>query len=430
MRIAYLYPFWRDFPLSHVDNAMDVVGSELPTRVAARGHEAILYSGVEKPRSTAERVHGSTVEVAGVRYHRLATANDLWGRLAVATRLRAPIGGASLRAEWYAPGSSLRKQLAYGLPAALSSRRRRVDVVHVCIFDELVPLVRALCPDSKIVLHMHDHKQAYRDAELTRGRLARADAIVGCSEFITNAVKTRFPELADRCATIWNAVEDDPLPDADPSPRPKRLLFTGRLSPEKGVHTVLDAFEAVLARHPETELTLVGPDTVAPLQDADPSGADPRLAELRGWYGDSRRYPQHLRERLSPEARSRAHFVGPVDHAETSRYLRAADVVLFPSLWDEPFGLPVTEGMAAGRPVIATRVGAFPELVEDGASGFLVEPGDVDSLAAAILRLFDDDDLLQAIGAAARDRVQKLFSWERCMDSWDSLYGGLVGART
>ena len=78
--------------------------------------------------------------------------------------------------------------------------------------------------------------------------------------------------------------------------------------------------------------------------------------------------------------------------------------------------------MAHGRPVVATRVGGIPDLVEDGATGFLVEPGDVDGLRAALLRLLSDPDLRRRLGNEARRRVRRC-SWETVAAETLAAYG-------
>jgi glycosyltransferase involved in cell wall biosynthesis len=97
-------------------------------------------------------------------------------------------------------------------------------------------------------------------------------------------------------------------------------------------------------------------------------------------------------------------------------------------LWHEPFGIPIIEAMAAGIPVVATRGGAFPETVDDGETGFLVERGDAAALAVALRRLLEHPELRQRMGARARRRVRSHFTWDRQVDRLSTLYEELLGA--
>jgi glycosyltransferase involved in cell wall biosynthesis len=106
-------------------------------------------------------------------------------------------------------------------------------------------------------------------------------------------------------------------------------------------------------------------------------------------------------------------FVKSLPYRELVNYYRDSDVFVFPSVWNEPFGMPVIEAMACGIPVVATKSGGIPELIEDGRSGLLVDRDDSDALADAILRLLNDNNLRESIGKVGRERVIEKFTWDR-----------------
>ena len=87
--------------------------------------------------------------------------------------------------------------------------------------------------------------------------------------------------------------------------------------------------------------------------------------------------------------------------------------------------MSLLEAMAAGCPVVATRAGGIPDLVEDGVNGLLVEPGDRDALALALHRLLVDRDLAARLGRAARETVRRRFTAEHALARLDQLYSGL-----
>ncbi len=82
--------------------------------------------------------------------------------------------------------------------------------------------------------------------------------------------------------------------------------------------------------------------------------------------------------------------------------------------------------MNCGTPVIASRIGGIPDIVEDGVSGLLVAPGDPDALAAALQRLLGDRALARRLGEAGRDRLRERFSWEAITRRWDALYSAVL----
>jgi glycosyltransferase involved in cell wall biosynthesis len=112
---------------------------------------------------------------------------------------------------------------------------------------------------------------------------------------------------------------------------------------------------------------------------------------------------------------------------EVAPYYAAFDAMILPSINE---GTPVSaiEALAAGRPVVATRVGGVPDVVREGEDGFLVEPGDVDALAERLARLAADPELRERLGAAGRARVIPRYSVERLVDDIDLLYRSLLAS--
>jgi glycosyltransferase involved in cell wall biosynthesis len=116
------------------------------------------------------------------------------------------------------------------------------------------------------------------------------------------------------------------------------------------------------------------------------------------------------------------HFVGALSRTEMPFALAAADIVVVPSLWDEPFGTIVVEAMAAGAPVIAYRSGGIPESIEDNITGILVQPGNMSGLADAIIYLYQHTPVRRQMAAAARQRAADRFTWEIAAQKIDRIY--------
>ena len=163
------------------------------------------------------------------------------------------------------------------------------------------------------------------------------------------------------------------------------ILYLGRLVWVKGVENLIQAFRMVTREIPNTKLVIVG------------------LGELERRVKEAAREPD-IEGRLS----YRFEFL-PVE--EKIRYYAACDLAVFPSLY-EPFGIVALEAMSVGKPVVASDVGGFSEMIEDGVTGVKVRPGDAEELASAIERLVEDAELRRALGEAGMRVVRERFSWK------------------
>lgn len=162
----------------------------------------------------------------------------------------------------------------------------------------------------------------------------------------------------------------------------KDLLFVGRLAGVKGVPVLLDALTRLKLRHPDIRLTLIGDGPERPVLET-------KSHELG----------------LSDMVR----FVGYKSQSEVADALGKTDAFVLPSFAE---GVPVVlmEAMAAQVPVITTRIAGVPELVDHGASGLLVPPGDAEALSAAIETVLADPALRKSMGAVGREKVMRAFN--------------------
>jgi glycosyltransferase involved in cell wall biosynthesis len=185
------------------------------------------------------------------------------------------------------------------------------------------------------------------------------------------------------------------------------VVSVSRLVYKKGLTYLLDAFPAILRQHPAAVLVI-------------------------GGYGD-------LREELERRAGAlgiadRVRFPGQLDRARAARYISAADVYAVPSIRDQRGnvdGLPnaLLEGMAAARPIVASRVAGIPDVVVDGVHGLLAPERDPAALAAAASRLLDDRALAQRLGAAARRRIVEELTWDLTAERFERVYARALGAQ-
>ena len=175
------------------------------------------------------------------------------------------------------------------------------------------------------------------------------------------------------------------------------ILHVGTIEPRKNLSTLVRAYARLRREHRLTpELVLAG---------------EP------GWmYQPTVRLVEELGLRNS------VHFIGRVPAAELPAVYSAADLLVFPSLY-EGFGLPPLEAMTCGTPVVASNVSSLPEVVGD--AGLLVDPRDETALAEAMFRALTDTDLRQQMRERGLQRA-KGFSWERCARETLAVYAEAI----
>ena len=188
---------------------------------------------------------------------------------------------------------------------------------------------------------------------------------------------------------------------------------------------LLDAFKEVVKHCPQAQLKIVGPFGVLPKAWIFGLTDDPVTASLAKYYRlidrSIDRYYRALLKTKTSEVRNHVTFTGWVPDQQLHQIYSSADIFVLPSVWNEPFGMPLADGMAYGLPVVATRGGGVPEIVVDGKTGLLVDRDDSSQLAAAISQLLTDNKLRTDMGQAARERA-KLFTWNRASATMFRLY--------
>ncbi|MBE2224622.1 MAG: glycosyltransferase family 4 protein [Anaerolineae bacterium] len=326
------------------------------------------------------------------------------------------------------PGyASQLNNLDYSLSVALSLRQRQIGIVHIHNFTQFVPVIHAVVPKAKLVLHMNCEWLTQLSYEDMARRIELCSLVLGSSNYITQKIRDRFPQYADRCQTIYNGVDVDvfstPTPDQSAEVNEtKRFLFVGRVSPEKGVHDLIEAFSIAAQQNPHLELNLLGHIGALPIDFIVQSSDDPAINALSRFYEDD--YGEILKRMVPENLKDRVHFLGPTSHAGVVEHYHKADVLVNPS-YSESFGMSLVEAMACYKPVIATKVGGMVEIVDDGKTGLLVERGDVAALAEAMMSLAADDQRRQVMGEAGRQRVVSTFSWAQIAQTLTGYYEAL-----
>lgn len=270
---------------------------------------------------------------------------------------------------------------------------------------------------QKVVLHMHnDHLSISLFRPMYRRALAKADLVLCVSEHIRRRAIGHFPEHAFRFKVVPNGTDASifkPYGEAASTILSDKilldsaymhLLYVGRLTHIKGVHVLINAFQTVLQQHPQTRLVVTGSSFF------EGAARTPYEEELK---------------RLAQPISSSVIFTGFLAHTTLKYLYSAADIVVVPSIWEEPSGLVVLEAMASGGCVVATSVGGIPELVQHQHTGLLVPPGDVAALCNAICSLLSEPSSRARLGEAARAKVVAEFTWERLVAQIENAFGEL-----
>ena len=293
-------------------------------------------------------------------------------------------------------------------PLILAPLRRFRSIYHIVVYKPICPTGWKMLPDgsrcdsppgrvclqsgcvtpqSWVVMMLQHH--------LWRRDMEAFDAFVTTCRVMKERLEA---EGVGPCRIIPNGCEKRP-------PRPPlgdepRLAYAGRLSPEKGVDTLLRAFRRVLRKVPAARLRIVGDG---------PQAAD--LQKLAGQLGID----------------NRVEFAGALPAAEMERRLSSAWVQTVPSKWEEPFGMVAIEAMMRGTAVVASAGGGLRDIVRTGRSGLLVGPGDVAAWSAALTRMLADRDLCELMGAAGREVALEEYTVDQAVDRVVSLHEDLLG---
>ncbi|HMM54778.1 MAG TPA: glycosyltransferase family 4 protein [Candidatus Desulfobacillus sp.] len=283
---------------------------------------------------------------------------------------------------------------------------RRISLLHVhmssraSFWRKLLFILPVRLFDVPYVLHLHggEFKIFYGDESsplvqrLISSVFTHAGCVIVLSEDWKVWVARQFPQA--NVEIIHNPVF---IPKEETSGSDRQLvLFLGRISEKKGAHDLIRAFAKISATHPRGRLLMAG--------DGDLSGAAKLAAEL--CISDRIELPGWLRG------------------ADKAAALANAGIYALPSYY-ECLPMGVLEAMAVGLPIVATPVGGIPEAVVDGTEGFLVPPGNIEKLTDRISRLLEDAALRQAMGHAARQRAEAMFSVEHILPKFEAIYAKL-----
>lgn len=295
------------------------------------------------------------------------------------------------------------------------------DVIIVPNFSQFIHPLRHYCKKSNIILVMQCDWLIEMNRKIIERRLNKVNAICGCSSYIANNIKDYFPAIQHKTSVLYNAsnvtlFKSDEQNRGEAQRLRKRmnlenahvLLYVGRIEPEKGLHLLLRAMGRILSILPNTVLLIIGSVSSQPpsyrFLKRNRRGLD-QFERIRSRYGT------YLNSLMNDYTDNIIHL-GKVPHYELPIYYNLADMFVHPAIWNEPFGMVITEAMACSCPVVSTKVGGIKEIVVHGETGYLAVPNSIESLQHAIITGLNNHNHLKQMGLNARKRVEENFTWE------------------
>lgn len=295
--------------------------------------------------------------------------------------------------------------LTYAMALAGHLRDRHADLVHtVSLRAHVLGGLAARSAKVRSVWHIHSvvaRPMISMGGVVLLRMLARRLPNHIIFNSATSAACFNLP--LGRATTISIGVDSRRFsPNGNTTRAAKRVGMLARFTPLKGQHIFLEAAESISTRHPEAEFVLAG----------------------TALFGEEA-YERKVRARaLASTQRDRICFLGFVDN--TPEFLRNLDIVVHASVLPEGFGQTIVEAMLAGKPVVATAAGGPSDIIENGVTGLLVEPGSAIRLADAIEYLMTHPDHALAMGRQARKSALERYDTIRFARSVEAVYSSVL----
>jgi glycosyltransferase involved in cell wall biosynthesis len=290
----------------------------------------------------------------------------------------------------------------------LSSRAAHgeIDIIEAPDYLGLVPFPIRGCP---VVIRLHLTSTiicAHAEQAIPRGisayekrTLLENSNWIAVSNYILEETQKTFCVSPRRSAVIVNPVPPAPVAASQGPEVPSNyVLYAGQLSRRKGALVLAEAMRSLMGSRPDLHLVYAGASVAreGPIE-------------------------QEIKQILGPALCERVHFLGHLDREKVLSCMRRARVFAFPSRL-EAAGLVLLEAMSCGVPVVCTSYPPASLMVEDGATGLLVDPTSPSDIEEKIARLIDDSEFGKHLAAAAREQVAQRFSLESCLDATEGFY--------
>ena len=457
MRVAII-----NHPDAHHSEETRTEGTNWSHQIALRLSGQAEVTVFERAQRRSRRSHGM---VEGVNYHYIhAGFNKAWNSLS---------NSVSLSSRQFSDTNGY--HLPWLMRLARTLRKGRFDIVHLQDYSNAVATLRSLLPKIKIILHLRDASFNNAQHAVMTKRMMKCNLVVGSTRHIRDGLRKQFPQAASRVTYIPSGVDVKlfhpdpnyqpatrvghdsadyrvidtavrgmlstvlgekfesgaidttisativPTPDKRRARLEQRILYVGDISPEQGVHDLIDAFSQIAPHFPQATLELVGRVCNDSQPRPDLPEDHPAQELQKFYYGD---YMEHLRKRIPEKLWRRIKFTSPMMEDGLVRRYRQSAMVVNAAYFDGSL-MSLIEAGSCGKPTIATRTGSTSEVVLDGDTGFLITPGDIHMMAQSMGVLLMDLQEQARMGRNARVRVKHLYRWNpvarATLDSWQRL---------
>lgn len=290
-----------------------------------------------------------------------------------------------------------------------------IDVVHAHNFHHFLPEYALALSDLHneglpTVLTIHEMWGEFICEHLLES--THWDGVIAVGAHVQHEVETRVPGIHNLRTILHGTNLDMFRPDVkDQGLREKLgladrpvILHPARMLPWKGVHVSVAAMQTVAEKLPTAALVITDTD------------------QIIDWIGELRDYKKQILDSIKSNGLSDNVIPHSFDYFDLPRAYALADLVIYPTTGEEPFGLVPLEAMACARPVIVSRSGGLVESVVDGVTGYIVEKDRPDQLADRMIRLLSNGDLRRRMGNAGRNHVEQHFSRLRMTKQTVDLY--------
>ncbi|WP_053073723.1 glycosyltransferase family 4 protein [Bacillus sp. LL01] len=289
------------------------------------------------------------------------------------------------------------------------SDQYRLDIIHA--HDWLVGFAARALKKSlaiPIVSTIHALEEGRSNLELSIQQRTNkwevalindSDVLIVCSPFMKKEVEKKIRDkkaihIIPNGVQLSHGTSESIMDFLNRKSYSHLVLFLGRMVPEKGITTLIEAARKILEKHPEC-LFVIG-------------GKGPFLSEYKAKV-------------LNLGLEENILFIGFLNEVEKATMLQQCDILVVPSLY-EPFGIVAIEGMAAGKPVIAAMTGGLSSIIEDEETGLLFNPGDGLDLSEKIKFSLGNPSVCATLGEKAMKEVKQKYNWEDVRDQTEAVY--------